>query len=155
MRKWCQRGVREGAPPPPNRHSQWTNLLCRVRKKKRWKVGKLSTSVAEFVRKVIPEVYQKTAGKEPFLRQVNFFVHIKFPKMFSFVGWRLLLNWFCTFLVVLYRKKHIFLLQVWSVMTCICIGSVVRYCDYIDPPTTSSQLFSSPKGGPTFFRFFF
>jgi hypothetical protein len=43
-------------------------LLCRVRRKKRGKVGKLPTSVAELVRKGVPEVYQKTAGKEPFLR---------------------------------------------------------------------------------------
>jgi len=45
-----------------------TTLFCRVRRKKRGKVGKLPTSVAQLVRKGVPEVYQKTAGKEPFLR---------------------------------------------------------------------------------------
>jgi hypothetical protein len=45
-----------------------TTHFCRVRRKKRGKVGKLPTSVAQLVRKGVPEVYQKTAGKEPFLR---------------------------------------------------------------------------------------
>jgi hypothetical protein len=42
--------------------------LFSVRQKKRGKVGKLPTTVPEFVRRGVPEVYKKTAAKEPFLR---------------------------------------------------------------------------------------
>jgi hypothetical protein len=42
--------------------------LFSVRKKKRGKVGKLPTTVPEFVRRGVPEVYKRTAAKEPFFR---------------------------------------------------------------------------------------
>ena len=42
--------------------------LFSVRQKKKGKVGKLPTTVPEFVRRGVPEVYKKTAAKEPFLR---------------------------------------------------------------------------------------
>jgi hypothetical protein len=42
--------------------------LYSVRQKKKGKVGKLPTTVPQFVRRGVPEVYKRTAAKEPFLR---------------------------------------------------------------------------------------
>jgi hypothetical protein len=42
--------------------------LFSVQQKKRGKVGKLPTTVPEFVGRGVPEDYKRTAAKEPFLR---------------------------------------------------------------------------------------
>ena len=58
--------------PPQNimhpQHCLHLHPLYSVRQKKRGKVGKLPTTVPEFVRRGVPEVYKRTAAKEPFLR---------------------------------------------------------------------------------------
>jgi len=58
--------------PPKNimhpQHCLHLHPFYSVRQKKRGKVGKLPTTVPEFVRRGVPEVYKRTAGKEPFLR---------------------------------------------------------------------------------------